>query len=277
MRLRPESKGSSCNRSNCWSSAAFSSPVCKATSVSAVSVGSPCQAPSGWRRASLHSAAARSSSWCKGGGAPSPGTQAVPSASRRSACMRFCVKVPVLSEQMKVTEPKVSTDGRRRISAFCDTMRRAPSASSTVTTAGSASGIAATARLMAVKIISTGSSPRSTPATKTSAQIAITTSANRLPKAARRNCSGVLRSASRSSKPATLPNSVAMPVATTRPRPRPCVAVVPLKPMLSRSPRACALPVSVALCFSTVTDSPVNADSSTRSWAISIKRRSAGI
>ena len=191
--------------------------------------------------------------------------------------MRFCVRVPVLSEQIKVTEPKVSTEGRRRTRAFSDTMRRAPSASNTVTTAGNASGIAATARLTAVRIISTGSSPRRTPTQNTRPQMAITARANRLPKAARRICKGVLRSPSRSSRPATLPSSVAMPVATTRPRPRPWVAVVPLNAMFNRSPSAWAIPVSVEACFSTVTDSPVRADSSILSWAISISRKSAGI
>ena len=73
-------------------------------------------------------------------------------------------------------------------------MRRAPSASSTVTTTGKASGMAATARLTAVRIINTGASPRNTPTRKMTAQIAITTSASRLPKAATRRCKGVLRS-----------------------------------------------------------------------------------
>jgi len=57
---------------------------------------------------------------------------------------------------MVVTEPKVSTDGSLRTSACTATMRRAPRASSTVTTAGKASGMAATARLMAVTAISGG-------------------------------------------------------------------------------------------------------------------------
>ena len=77
--------------------------------------------------------------------------------------MRFSVSVPVLSEQMYVTEPSVSTAGSRRISAFCRTIRRAPSASETVTTAGSASGIAATARLTAVRNIRISGSPREQP------------------------------------------------------------------------------------------------------------------
>jgi hypothetical protein len=101
--------------------------------------------------ASLHSAQAHSSS--------SPPSQARCSRS----CMRLSVSVPVLSEQITLTEPSVSTLGRRRTSALARTSRRAPSASSTVTTAGSASGIAATARLIAVSAISSTGSPRSTP------------------------------------------------------------------------------------------------------------------
>ncbi len=276
MRLRTASNGSSATRGDSASSADLSRPASAANAASAVSVGSPNQRPSSPSTASLHKAAARRVSRCTGSASGSPGRHARPSACTSSACMRFCVSVPVLSEQMVLTEPSVSTDGSRRTSAFCPTMRRAPSASSTVTTAGSDSGMAATARLTAVRIMSTGDSPRSTPITKISAQIASTTRASRLPKAARRFCSGVLRSTARSSRPATLPSSVAMPVATTRPVPRPCAAVVPLKAMLSRSPSADAASASTPVCLSTVTDSPVSADSSIFSWAISIRRRSAG-
>ena len=68
-----------------------------------------------------------------------------------------------------------------------------------------------------------------------------------------------------------------MPVATTSPRARPWVAVVPLKAMLSRSPSALAPPAAnAAVCLAVVTDSPVSADSSTCNCAISINRRSAG-
>jgi len=68
-----------------------------------------------------------------------------------------------------------------------------------------------------------------------------------------------------------------MPVATTRPRARPFVTVVPLKPRFTRSPSASLSPVSASVRFSTVTDSPVSVDSSTFSCAASSRRRSAGI
>ncbi len=58
--------------------------------------------------------------------------------------------MPVLSEQITVTEPSVSTAGSFRISALRRSIRCAPIASVKVTTAGRPSGITATATLMAV-------------------------------------------------------------------------------------------------------------------------------
>ena len=70
--------------------------------------------------------------------------------SSTTTVIRFWVSVPVLSEQMVVTEPSVSTAYRRRMSALPASMRWAPSARVIVTTAGRLSGMAATARLTAV-------------------------------------------------------------------------------------------------------------------------------
>ena len=66
----------------------------------------------------------------------------------------FCVKVPVLSEQTTLTEPRVSTLGSRLTIVFTFTIREMLSASTRVTTAGSPSGTAATAREIAVISIS---------------------------------------------------------------------------------------------------------------------------
>jgi hypothetical protein len=55
------------------------------------------------------------------------------------------VSVPVLSEQITATEPRVSTAGRRRMIALRRAIRCTPTASAIVTTAGSPSGITATA------------------------------------------------------------------------------------------------------------------------------------
>src|SRR5665648_1238006 len=68
----------------------------------------------------------------------------------------FLVSVPVLSEQMTVAEPRVSTAGIVRIMAFLEAIALMPIASEMVITAGRPSGIAATDRLTAAKKISTG-------------------------------------------------------------------------------------------------------------------------
>ena len=73
--------------------------------------------------------------------------------------MRFCVSVPVLSEQMTVVLPSVSTEGRLRTMAFCLANFCTPRASTMVDTAGSPSGMAATARLTAVMNISISGRP----------------------------------------------------------------------------------------------------------------------
>ena len=94
--------------------------------------------------------------------------------------------MPVLSEQMYETEPRVSTAGSFLIRAFCLTMFFAPMARAIVITAGNASGIAATARLMAVKSISATGSPLISPATNTMAHMTRIAMASLLPKTASR-------------------------------------------------------------------------------------------
>ena len=128
---------------------------------------------------------------------------------------------------MYVTEPSVSTAGSRRIRACLATIFRAPRARVITTTAGSASGIAATARLTAVMNISSASSPRAIPAMKTIHADPERDDCDARPKDASRRCSGVFTSPAVSSIVAIFPNSVAMPVATAT-RPRPYVTTVPL-------------------------------------------------
>ena len=55
----------------------------------------------------------------------------------------FWVRVPVLSEQMTVVEPRVSTAGRLRMMARRLAMRETPIARVTVSAAGRPSGMAA--------------------------------------------------------------------------------------------------------------------------------------
>ena len=60
------------------------------------------------------------------------------------------VSVPVLSEQITVVQPKDSTEGKERTMAFFFAIFTVPSARQVVRTAGSPSGIAATASATAI-------------------------------------------------------------------------------------------------------------------------------
>lgn len=60
------------------------------------------------------------------------------------------VSVPVLSEQITVVHPRVSTEGSVRTMALCLAIWRVPRARHVVTTAGRPSGMAATARATAI-------------------------------------------------------------------------------------------------------------------------------
>ena len=77
--------------------------------------------------------------------------------------------MPVLSVQITFVEPSVSTAANRRTNARRRAMRETPSESATVTTAGSPSGTAATARLTEVINSSKSAVPRRSPNTNTSA------------------------------------------------------------------------------------------------------------
>ena len=253
---------------------------------SAVSVGSPSiddwpSAPI-WTTPSLHNTTAPASRrW--------PVVHADKSSASRGATSRrssatlmtvtvilFSVRVPVLSEQITVTEPSVSTAGNLRISALRRSMRCDPIANVKVTTAGSPSGMTATATLIAVRTRSDADSPPIVPISTTSAATATPTSASCLPTRSRRTCNGVSSTCTFCSSVAIRPNSVLIPVATTTPTPRPAATWVPLKARHRRSPSATLSPLMASVCLSTGSDSPVNAASSIRKLATSIRRRSAG-
>ena len=76
------------------------------------------------------------------------------------------VSVPVLSVASRVTEPSVSTAGSERTTAPRRLIREAPPASASVTTAGSESGTAATARATAATAVISHGWPRSRPETR---------------------------------------------------------------------------------------------------------------
>src|SRR5262249_56512666 len=65
-----------------------------------------------------------------------PWLRSTPSQKNCSTRIRLWVRVPVLSEQMYVTEPRASTAGGRRVSACLATIFLAPRARAIATTAG---------------------------------------------------------------------------------------------------------------------------------------------
>ncbi len=189
--------------------------------------------------------------------------------------MWSCVSVPVLSEQMTSVQPSVSTAGSLRTSAWRLTMRWTPMARPMVTTAASASGTAATARLTPQTNISAQPWPRATPMHTSGMISAMAPKAMYLAMRSRPSWSGVRRFSTPASRPAILPNSVAMPVATTAAFPRPYTTLVPAYAMLRRSP-ICAAFSTAPVVFSAATDSPVSDASSTRRLIALRSRASAG-
>ena len=93
-----------------------------------------------------------------------------PSVYALTRVIRFCVKVPVLSEQIIEALPKVSTAGKRRIRALRLTIRCTPIERTIVTITGKPSGIAETASETAIINISIGGVPPNIPTAKIIAQ-----------------------------------------------------------------------------------------------------------
>ena len=166
MRRRWESKGSSRRRRwRCCSSAGIS-PAAAAASSIAVSVGSPLArqgasasrpacAGSRSNRALLQRAAQRSSSGLSGSAwdALLSGSQVC------STAMRLLVRVPVLSLQITLTEPRVSTAERRRTRAWLRAMRCTFRARARVTVGSRPSGTLATMIPTANTRLSSGPMP----------------------------------------------------------------------------------------------------------------------
>ena len=177
IRIVDESKGST-DRLGCAARmSATSSPT---KSSSAASIGSP-TLPCSVTSASLHRAAARRSS----GSARSSGVSVI------RTVMRFIVSVPVLSVQITVVAPSVSTAERLRTSAFFAAMRLTPSASVIVATKGSPSGTAATASAIPVSIIDRMPRPCTIPTKITTAAMPKVMRIRKRLKRERRSSSGV--------------------------------------------------------------------------------------
>ena len=136
-----------------------------------------------------------------------------PAQQTRWTVIRFSVRVPVLSEQMTLAQPSVSTACRRRMTAFFLTIRLTDSARAMVTMAGRPSGMAATASEMPVMSISSTGSPRRMPAPATTAQISRQPTAMVRPSWSSFFCSGVCSSSIESSITAICPMRVSSPMA----------------------------------------------------------------
>ena len=269
--LRMLSNGASPTRGASRSSAGFSRPRPVAQFTSAASVGSPTAAPVSSGLASLHRLAARAAS------ASSPQCS--------TTVILFCVSVPVLSEHITCAQPSVSTAVRRRMTALRLDMLVTPMESTTVTTAASPSGMAATARLTATMKVDSTTSKWKSPArirlnANTNTQMPSTSQVSTRLSCASFFCKGVWPSWAFSRAVAILPISVCMPVCVTTACPRPYTTVEPIYTMLRRSPKGTSLApgcrASAPVCFSTGTLSPVRAASSTFRLALSSTRASAG-
>ena len=193
--------------------------------------------------------------------------------------------MPVLSEQITVTLPRVSTLGSRRTNAFLATIRCRPIAKTTVTTAGSPSGTAATARLTArrstsVNVPSAHIAPsprcRQTSSPKITATTARETTIRIRPSSVSRRCSGVVSGGAASSRLAIRPSSLSIPVATTTAAAWPAATTVPAWTIVARSPRGASAATVAAAAFSTDMLSPVSEASWSRSENDSTSRASAG-
>ena len=137
--LRVESKGTSPSLGHSASSCCFTTPFLSPRSISAISVGSPTLVtpPSAF----FTSLASQQRT------AISISLSRLPEGVYWSTTVIwFLVSVPVLSEQITVVQPKVSTEGSLRMIALCFTMRFTPMERMIVEIAGRPSGIAATAR-----------------------------------------------------------------------------------------------------------------------------------
>ena len=140
--------------------------------------------------------------------------------------MRFCVSVPVLSEQMICAQPSVSTAVRRRMMALRRDMFVTPMDSTIVTTAARPSGMAATASDTAIMNESTirsmlKLSARSSCTAKMTTQMPSTSHVRMRESCESLICSGVCPSSACASASAILPISVCIPVAVMTALPRP--------------------------------------------------------
>ena len=194
-----------------------------------------------------------------------------------STVILFWVNVPVLSEQITVALPRVSTAGSLFTIAFFLTIFWTPIANTIVDTATSPSGIAATAKLTAVINILIISFPCTIPNINITAQITSAAIPKVLPNLSNFWWSGVSCFSVEFIIPAILPTSVVIPVSTTIPFPLPYVTKLDENNIFFLSPIPISCSSMISDVFSTGTDSPVNELSCVFKFTASIILKSAGI
>ncbi len=297
IRRRSDPNGKSRTRgADRSASSRWTPPLC-ANASSAPSVGSPtqrhrpCKASS---RASPHSAAARSngstsasapaSSGRSDSSSVPPGAQPAFVAVRLRVNVRasraviwFVVIVPVLSEQITVVAPSVSTDSRCLTSAPRCAILVALIASESVSVGSSPSGTSATITpIPNKKPLRVGvPSPSATPKKATPAPIA-KAAINRTARS-RSTRSGVGRRWTSPVRRAMSPSRVRAPVATTTARAAPDVTYVPAKTSPGAASGSSPGSAHASAVRDIGTDSPVSVDSSTRSASACVTRASAEI
>ncbi len=137
------------------------------------------------------------------------------------------VSVPVLSLQITVVQPRVSTAASLRTTARRRAMRCTPTASAMVIATGRPSGTMPTTWLMATSAIVAKGSPCTTPMRLTTTNITAAAAMMYRPNWAMRRSRGVCGCSGASASRAICPISVSCPVATTTARARPEVTCVP--------------------------------------------------
>ena len=217
--MRLESKASSFVRGNSFSSSSLRIPNRADRSSRASSVGSPMRSPPS-STPSLHRVIPFKNSLCS-----SFPRSFFPSSfwlvKQLSTVILFWVRVPVLSEQTTLTAPSVSTEGSFLTMVCTFTILVTLNARQIVTTAGSPSGTAATARDMAVISISIRFLFCTSAMTKRAAQRSRDRMLSSFPSSPSLFCSGVSSSWLSLMREAIFPISVSIPVAVTIPSPRP--------------------------------------------------------
>ncbi|KAH3670579.1 hypothetical protein OGAPHI_001094 [Ogataea philodendri] len=150
--------------------------------------------------------------------------------------MWFWVSVPVLSEQITLTEPSVSTLGNFLTMARCLAILKTPSASVTATIIGNPSGIAATAKQTLIWNMSSHERPSITPISPITPITAKLKKESCWPSLPMAFCNGVFGFSIEDSMENTLPSAVLWPVAITIPAPWPSRTSVPINAILDLSP-----------------------------------------